>query len=187
MNVHSRDPSATSNGDSKKTVTMTFRIDERVIDLLRQETEKRQVSLNTLVSQVLKRYVDWDMYEPKVGMIPMAKPVVAALFDKMDEKDIVEMACKVGKNAVHDIALFMKSSMDLPSFLSWLEMRMRHATIELSHTVHGYSHTYVMKHDMGYKWALFHKTMLELVFNEILRKRVDITITSTTLLLKFDE
>ena len=166
---------------------MTFRIDERVIDLLKQETEKRQVSLNTLVNQILKRYIDWDMYEPKVGMIPIAKPVVSALFDKIDEKDIREMASKVGKNAVHDIALFMKSRMDLASFLSWLEMRMRHATIELSHNVQSYSHTYVMKHDLGYNWSLYHKTLLELMFHEIFRKRVDISITDTTLLLKFDE
>jgi hypothetical protein len=176
-----------SNGRSRKSVTMTFRVDENIMNALKQETEKRQVSLNTLVNQILKRFIDWDMYEPKVGMIPIAKPVVTALFDNMREQDIVEMASKVGKNAIHDIALFMNNKMDLASFLSWFETRMAHSAIELNHKVQNYSHTYVMKHDLGYNWSLYHKTLLVLMFNEIFRKRADVAITSTTLLLKFEE
>jgi len=31
---------------------------------------------------ILRRYVEWDMYESKVGLISMLKPVVAELFKK---------------------------------------------------------------------------------------------------------
>lgn len=81
--------------------------------LLRSESEKREVSLNTLVNQALRRFVEWDMFEPKVGMVPIAKPIVRTLFEKMSEQEIAEMAQQVGKGAVHDIALFMKRKMDL--------------------------------------------------------------------------
>lgn len=188
MENSTRGPSGSApNGDSKKTTTMTFRIEENVMDVLRQESEKKQVSLNTLVGQILKRYIEWGMYEPKVGMIPIAKPVVIALFDKMSQEDLVELACKVGKNAVHDIALFMKSEMDITSFLSWLEMRFRHSAIEFNHRVSNYSHTYVMKHDLGYNWSVYHKTLLELIFNEIFHKRIEVTMTNATLMLQFEE
>jgi hypothetical protein len=110
------------SGDAARhaTVTVTFRIDENVMDVLRSESEKREVSLNTMVNQVLRRYTEWGMYEPKVGMIPIARPLVSALFERVGEKEIIDIARKVGKNAVHDIALFMKSAMDLQSFLSRL-------------------------------------------------------------------
>ena len=176
------------SGEKHGTVTMTFRIDEGVMDVLRSESEKREISLNTMLNQILKRYTEWDMYEPKVGMIPIARPLVAALFERMDEKEIVDIARKVGKNAVHDIALFMKSSMDLQSFLSWFEMRIKTSSIEFSHSrLANGRHTYVIKHDLGYNWSLYHKNILELIFNEMLQKRIDVAMSPTTMTLVFDE
>lgn len=173
---------------SRRTITMTFRIEESTMDLLRIESENREVSLNTLVNQILRRYVEWDMYEAKVGMLPIAKPVVSALFGEISKDQVVELAKKVGKNAVHDIALFMKSRMDLPSFLSWFEMRMKSSSIEFSRNrLANGTNTYVMRHDLGYNWSLYHKTLLELIFNEVLQKRIDVKITSTTIMLSFDE
>src|SRR5689334_8427699 len=135
---------------SRRSITMTFRIEESTMDLLRTESENREVSINTLVNQILRRYVEWDMYEAKVGMLPIAKPVVSALFGEISKDQIVELAKRVGKNAVHDIALFMKSRMDLPSFLSWFEMRMKSSSIEFSRNrLANGTNTYVMRHDLG--------------------------------------
>ncbi len=173
--------------DSRKTVTMTFRIDESVMDLLRAESEKREVSLNTLVNQILKRFVDWDMYEPKVGMIPIAKPVLSAVFEKLNPDEVVEIAARVGKNAVHDMALFMKSRMDLDSFLSWYETRMKSSSIEFKHSVRNGTHSYILKHELGYNWSLYHKALLEEIFNGVLQKRIDAHITNSTLSFQFEE
>ena len=88
------------NDLSKKNSTMTFRIDNNVLKILKTESEKHQISLNSLVNQLLKRFVEWDMYEPKVGMIPIAKPVVVELFSKMSKEEISNMALNIGKNVV---------------------------------------------------------------------------------------
>lgn len=111
------DSGNSSYGESKKTATMTFRLDENVLRILRSESKHNQITLNSLVNQLLKRYVEWDMFEPKVGMIPIAKPIVIQLFSKMTKEDISNMATEIGKDVVHDIALFMKNRMDWnPSF-----------------------------------------------------------------------
>ena len=73
--------------------------------------------INTLVNQIFRRYVEWDSYEPKVGMIPVAKPVVIQLFENISEDKIIEIATNVGRSAVKDIALFMKHRIDIDSFL----------------------------------------------------------------------
>jgi len=166
---------------------MTFRIDEAVMNILRTESDSREVSLNTLVNQILKRFVLWDRYESRVGMIPLARSVVSALFDKMTQEEIIEMAQQLGKNAVHDIALFMKGKIDLSSFISWFEMRMKSSSIEVSHSKQNGQHIYIVKHDLGYNWSLYHKTVLELIFNEVLTRRIQITMTHTTLSLEFEE
>ena len=117
----------------RKTVTMTFRIDESIMNKLRNESEQREVSLNTLVNQILKRFVEWGVFENKVGIIPMPKPIVAELFENMSEHEIIDMAKRVGKNVVKDIALFMKHEINVDSFLEWFETRMKVSSLEISH------------------------------------------------------
>lgn len=125
------------------------------------------------------------MFEPKVGLIPIAKPIVVTLFNKMSNEDISNMAKEIGKDVVHDIALFMKNKMDLDSFLSWFETRMRSSLTETNHTIQDGYHVYVLKHELGEKWSLYHKIVIELMFNEIFNKTVNVTISSTTIRFRF--
>jgi hypothetical protein len=74
---------------------MTFRIDEDVLSKLRSESENREISLNTFVNHIFKRYVEWDMYETKVGMVPIAKPIIVELFGKMTRDQVVDMANRI--------------------------------------------------------------------------------------------
>jgi hypothetical protein len=103
-----------------KITTMTFRVGENLIRKLKEEAEDRETSLNRLVNQIFKRYVEWESYEPKVGMIPIAKPLVIQLFENISEDKIIEIATNVGRSTVKAIALFMKIELILIRFLSGL-------------------------------------------------------------------
>ena len=57
----------------RKTKSITFRLDTMVIEELQREANQGEISLNVLVNQVLRRFVEWDRYENKLGMIPIPK------------------------------------------------------------------------------------------------------------------
>jgi hypothetical protein len=162
---------------------MTFRLDEGVLTTLREESERRHVSLNTMVNQILQRFIEWDMYESKVGMISLFRPVAAQLFKKMNKQEIIELASS--RDATNDAALFMKSTVDLESFLSWLDIRLRSSSVEISHNIKNGSHTYILKHDLGENYSLYQKTILELIFNNVLGKPIDCSFSDTILSLRF--
>jgi len=170
---------------AKRTITMTFRLDEGVLTTLREESERRHVSLNTMVNQILQRFIEWDMYESKVGMISLFRPVAAQLFKKMNKQEIIELASSIGRDATNDAALFMKSTVDLESFLSWLDIRLRSSSVEISHNIKNGSHTYILKHDLGENYSLYQKTILELIFNNVLGKPIDCSFSDTILSLRF--
>ncbi len=67
---------------SKKTRSVTFRLDSKVIDEIQEEADNREISLNVLVNQVLKRYAEWDRYENKIGMMPVPKVILSSLIDR---------------------------------------------------------------------------------------------------------
>lgn len=169
----------------KKSDTVSFRLDNLVLEKLRKEAEKQGLSLNILVNQILKRYTEWDMFESKVGMIPVARPILDALFKRFTEKEIIELAHTVGKNIVSDIAKFMKGDMSLDSFMSWFETRMKMSGFEMNHDVRGQNHTYIVKHDLGDNWSLYHKTVLELIFHDVFQKPIKIEMNARMITVTF--
>jgi hypothetical protein len=189
--VKNSEKNGTKGGHTTRTTTMTFRVYENLIRKLRDEAEDREISLNTLVNQIFNRYVEWDSYESKVGMIPIAKPILIQLFENISEDKIVEIATKVGRGAVKDIALFMKHRIDIDSFLTWFETRMKTASVEISHQRlddGNKIHSYIIKHDLGKNWSIFHKTIFEFILQEMLGKPLkEFTSTPTMFSFSFEE
>lgn len=176
------------SSSTKKTSTMTFRLDENTINGLRNESSNRKVSTNTLVNQALRQFLDWGMYESTIGFVIINKQVFVHVFGKLTQKEIMDIASRVGKDEVKNMALFMKGKIDIQSFLSWFELRMINSSVQVSH-IHenDHFHRYVMKHELGKNWSLYHKTILELIFEEVFNKKMDVKIGKTMISFEFSE
>lgn len=170
----------------KKTTTVTFRIDSNIMRKINYKAEQDGISLNTLINQILKRYVEWDMYVGKAGMVPISKPVVKKLFQELSEEEVINMSKDIAKNAVYNIALFMRSidKLDVDSFVSWFLSRMKTSS-EISENKDNNTNTYIIKHDLGENWSLYHKTILESIFTENLQKPIQTNMTDSTLTFTF--
>jgi hypothetical protein len=173
-----------------RTTTITFRIDSGILQNLYDKADSDDISLNTLVNHILKRYVDWDMFiEGKGDMVPVSRPIVKEIFQRLRREEVIKVATEIGKSAVSDIFLFMKGGkIDLHSFMSWFLSRMKNCS-EISdiRDERNGIHTYVLKHDLGENWSLYHKTILESIFNDMLETRIETSITRSTLCFKFEE
>ncbi len=173
--------------NSKKTSTITFRLDDGTITRLRDLSKVQEVSTNTLVNQALRRFIDWDVYLPKSGLVTLTKPVLKKIFENLNEKFVVELATTIGKEEMEDIVLFMRGKVDLKSFLSWYETMMLNSSVQTSHLIDGGLHSMVLKHDLGKNWALYQKTMLELIFKELLHMNVELEYDNNTIQVVFTD
>ena len=70
-----------NHGKRKKQRTITLRVDEDIINELYKQSDTDTISVNSLVNQVLKRYVEWSRYEDRSSMIPVAASILKELFD----------------------------------------------------------------------------------------------------------
>ncbi len=175
------------NVDSKRTKPLTFRIETKVLEKIREEGGNNQISVSNFINKILKRYIEWDSFEPKVGMIPIPKLLVEKLFEKRSKQEIIDLAINVGKNELEDILLFMNKKMDWILFLNWFEMRLQDSSIEIVHTIKENKHTFIMKHGMGYNWSLYHKTIFELISKENSKNPIEIKYNSRILSIEFCE
>ena len=175
-------------GQKKATTTITFRINSDVMRKINANAEQEDISLNTLINRILKRYSEWDMYEGKAGMIPVNRRVIKTLFEGLSKEEVVKMSREVAKNEVYNIALFMKgkSKLDVDSFISWFLSRMKNCT-EITENKENYNKTYILKHDLGENWSLYHKTVLDSIFMDYLQTPIQTSITDSTIVFAVDD
>jgi hypothetical protein len=170
------------------TTTMPFNLEEDVLSKLEEKSQHDGISLDKLVNEILIRYAELDMSNPEFGLVSIDKLAVMKIFEKMSREEVVELAMRVGKNATMKSVLLLKSKIILDSFLSWLEAHMRNSSLEIRHNIEGKNHMFIINHHLGENWSLYQKTIIESIFSEILRKRVDTFIVSKmTLAFKFED
>jgi hypothetical protein len=180
---------------SRKTRSVTFRLDSTVIDELQTEANNREISLNVLVNQILKRYEEWDRYENKIGMIPVPRVILSNLIDKAISiakssgiKDVnhyrdavIKQAAELAFSLMKDSVLFMKKQYNLWVVLSVLEEYMKVSGIKADHKIEGSrKHVFIIQHELGENWSLFTKELLALIFEKLANVRAEINVTPNT-------
>jgi len=156
---------------------------------MKEKAEQDGIALNTLVSHIFKRYIDWDMHvENRAGIIPLTRPVAYELFERLSKEEVTNLAVEVGKKAVYDTTLFMRGGISRDSFIDWFLSRMRNSSASVVSKSASSDHkAYIIKHDMGKNWSLYHKTIIEAIFSDILHKPIQVNMTESTLTLEFEE
>lgn len=180
---------------SKKTRSVTFRLDSKVIDEIQAEADNREISLNVLVNQILKRYTEWDRYENKIGMMPVPRVILSNLIDKavsiakssgikdVDRyrDEIIRQAAEIAFSLMKDSVLFMKKQYNLWVVLSVLEEYMKVSGIKADHKLEGSrKHVFIIQHELGENWSLFTKELLALIFEKLANVKAEFNVTSNT-------
>jgi hypothetical protein len=186
---------STTAYQSKKSRSVTFRLDSKVIDELQIEADNREVSLNVLVNQILKRYSEWDRYENKIGMMPVPRVILSNLIDKavsiakssgikdIDHyrDDIIKQASELAFSLMKDSILFMKKQYNLWVVLSVLEEYMKVSGIKADHKIEGSrKHIFIIQHELGENWSLFTKELLSLIFEKLANVKAEFNVTPNT-------
>ena len=187
--------SSEANTKHRKSRSITFRVDTQVIEELQKEADNNEFSLNILVNQVLKRYVDWYRYEKKLGMVPVPTIVLCDLIDEtmkiaaeMGVMDIdihrnkmIKKAAETSLSVIRDSVLYMKKEYNLWTVLDVLQEYMKVSGFTSDHKIEpNRKHVFIIHHELGENWSLFAKELLTLIFGELAQVRTEINMTSKT-------
>lgn len=190
QHVFERISKLSGNNTAKRgSITKSLRLDQDIVSKVEQQASKNGTSFNAEINNMLRKYVEWDMLASTVGMIPIARPVLSEIFQKLLTKEqVIDLANSIARFAIHEMALFMKGNLTLESFLSWLKTRMEHCS-EVNYAVehNGRQMRIMFKHDLGENWSIYHKIITEHILHEILRENttIGVEISPTTLILNF--
>jgi len=129
----------------EKTRSITFRLPTKVVEELETEAMQKGVSLNVLVKQIFEKFVQWDRFSDKIGMIPIPKKILESLGETMDGKDI-DKIIKVVAPVITDSVMFMKGDYDLKRCIESLEDYMKASGMKSDHRIEGEAHHFIIQH-----------------------------------------
>lgn len=169
--------------NKEKTKTVTFRFPEKLLAELETESIQREVSQNVLAKQILEKFIRWDRFSDKLGMIPVPKGILTSMGIDFDSKDI-NMIVDVLKPIIKDNVMFMKGKYDLECCIETLEDYMRASGINSDHRIEGPLHHFIIQHSLGMAWSLLTEQLLKEIFHEFLpAQNVKAQTTETTVIL----
>jgi hypothetical protein len=166
---------------------ITFRIPSSSITQLREESKKKQVSLNTLVNQILKDHLDWHAYAAQAGMFHVPRSTFGRLVDNLTEEELSKFAVTIAKKDFVDIGLLLRGEFTLPSFLNILENWSRMSSIPYKHETNNDIHNFILQHDMGRNFSFLIKELYRYILEDTFERKSDFTITDNTVMFRFRE
>src|SRR2546428_6983205 len=141
--------------------SITFRIPSKILNQLRQESEKKQVSLNTLSNQIFTDHIVWHNYARQTGLFYVPKPLISRAINELTEEQLSSIAEETVKNKLKDLALLVRDEFTASSFLDMTEDWARISDFSYKHEISdgGRINRFMIQHDLGKNYGFLLKEM----------------------------
>ena len=101
---------------------MSFRLEKDDLDDLRELARVRKVSLNSLVAQILDRYLRIWVFDRSFGFFPISKKTIKLAFSKLTSDEIDEIAYESSATIHKQIIMFLYGEVTPTTVISYLEV-----------------------------------------------------------------
>lgn len=163
-----------------KSGSVTLRFDADILDDLRKESDHKRISLNTLATQIFRTHNDYGSMSAKAGMVSFHKSLLIRIMDRLSEDEILKLSEYIAKNEMKDTVLLMKKRYDASAFVDFIESWARVSGFEYRHDISGWTHAFVIQHDMGKRWSVYIANVFRNAFADVGAKWADFQSTDNT-------
>lgn len=171
---------------TKRSDSVTFRIDEKYDKILRKIADERKISLNTLANQIFGNYVELEVYLQKFGIMKLSTDSFRRILAVLDEKNIADVATRAGSLEAREFILFKWKELNLQTVTEFIKVffdvcgfgrcDMQITSSKVSLSAH---------HDLKEKGSLYIKHFLESLIMTSLSKSCKSTITEDSVTVEF--
>jgi len=175
----------TAKKKAKHNASLSTRLPSELELALKEEAEKKGITVSALITNVLSRYMLWDRMFERFSLVTLDISSFRYILDSMS----VEVAANCGKltgERIKGFIQFREGEISVQSFLSWLDQSSRYLGIkqfeilekpptEAEFTGSGTSGTMsgngrysiALYHDLGIKWSIYNKQRIEAAMNSM--------------------
>jgi hypothetical protein len=178
MNIMEKDDAKHHQHQSE---SITFRLDNTILNKLHREAELKDISVNTLVSHVIRSHIDWHSNAAKAGFVTVRRGLLSNLINRLPEKEISSIAEYIAKTETKDFVLLLRNEYNIESALDVIETWIKISGYPYRHDVNYTLHSYMIQHDMGKNWSLYLAELYRFLFEEFGLKKVEFDLNHNSL------
>ena len=138
----------------KKTELVTFRFEKEILESLKKSAEKKQVSLNNLISQIIKHHIDWHSTAPDFGIIPMDDVAFRLILKNFSKLELENIAKTWRKEYFESALLSSNRENTLESVIQMIENWGRIAGLYFAKKETSTSVTLAFRHNCGKNFSI---------------------------------
>ena len=170
---------------SRSSENVSFRLNKDQLYELRAEAKQKRISLNTLVSQVVDSYVNYNTHLSKASVIPLSKAMLIALVEACNEDKLKAIAEQVQKKTTKDLSLQLRGTYDFEALLSIFDYWLTATGFRYRHDEESQNngHKFMIQHDMGRKYSFFTAECIKAYFEPLAIQQVEYTISDNVIVL----
>src|ERR1700730_9961260 len=147
-------------GRKLKSESMSFRLDKRDLDGLREIAKKNKMSLNTLVSQIIDRYLKLWVFDHQFGFFSVAKKLLQMTFVKYSDKEIDEIGEEIGSKAQKEIIRHLYGKVNKKTVLDYIDIFGTRFE-GFRHFTEGSRHTLAVTHDINLMFSKIYYAIIK--------------------------
>jgi hypothetical protein len=139
--------------------------------------EQQDISVNTLVSHIIRRHIDWHSNAAKAGFVTVRRGLLSNLISRLSEKEISSIAEHIAKNETKDFILLLRNEYNIESALDVIETWIKVSGYPYRHEVNYTRHSY----DVGKNWSLYLAELYKFLFEEFALEKVEFDLNYNSL------
>lgn len=166
-----------------KSDTVTFRIEHGIIIDLRSESIEKGASLNVLMNQILKDYINYYKPAKKAGNIHLSRVLISRLFDSLSDEKIESIIQEHIGNDLQEQMNIFKQDFTFSVFIAMLRDWLNASGFPFTQSQNSNDETITIRLGMGRKYSAFFGKCMELLCRHLNVINPKVEVTNNTVML----
>jgi hypothetical protein len=151
-----------------KTATASFRLDESALNALQEDARKQNISVNTLINQLVLTYANYDRPMKRFHMLKLPASSFKHILEAATNEAIIEAGRSAGKDVPNTYIRAKWGELSVDNALNYLKSTADYTNLfEYSEVVRGGKVNVTLSHDFGAKGSLFLQHYVQTIFEPL--------------------
>jgi hypothetical protein len=173
-------------GKSTLAIPTTIRIDADTFGEISAMAEKERTSVNAVVNKALRKYVEWDVFAEKYGLLSVTSGTITKLFNMMTDKQARELGTDYGSNLAPELITFFFKRFDFETVLKALDLlgTKYGRLFNFDYIYDGKMYTLFIRHGRGMKHSIYYEEVAKALFGRLgLKPEISMTDSQVNVLI----
>jgi hypothetical protein len=165
-----------------RTIGRSFRVDERWLDILKEEAERERTSPNGLVNRILQDYCTFGRIDKNLPTVSISQKLFAQILAASPKEKLRALGKEVGAKNFQDIANILGLEPNQESIIYFVrEFLSRHLNLFVCTVTYRKDRTVLhLRHYLGENWSVYISEMLYTIFDNVLNVKPKIEFSEET-------